>query len=74
MPQVTWVCNPAMTIDVTSTIPNPDEYANGNDEEKKSAIRALEYMDLIPGIPVTDISIDRVFIGSWYKCKIRRSD
>ncbi len=64
VPQVTWGINPAMTIDVTSTIPNPDEYAKGNDEEKKSAIRALEYMDLIPGIPVTDISIDRVFIGS----------
>jgi 3-isopropylmalate/(R)-2-methylmalate dehydratase large subunit len=64
VPQVTWGTNPAMTIDVTSTIPNPDEYAKGNDEEKKSAIRALEYMDLIPGMPVTDISIDRVFIGS----------
>ncbi len=63
-PQVTWGTNPAMTIDVTSTIPNPDEYAKGNEEEKKSAIRALEYMDLTPGLPITDISIDRVFIGS----------
>ena len=41
VPQVTWGTNPAMTIDVTSTIPNPDEYAKGNEEEKKSAIRAL---------------------------------
>ena len=64
VPQVTWGINPAMTIDVTSTIPSPDEYAKGNEEEKKSAIRALEYMDLTPGIPITDISIDRVFIGS----------
>ena len=51
VPQVTWGTNPAMTIDVTSTIPHPDEYAKGNEEEKKSAIRALEYMDLTPGYP-----------------------
>jgi 3-isopropylmalate/(R)-2-methylmalate dehydratase large subunit len=64
VPQVTWGTNPAMTIDVTSTIPNPDEYAKGDEDEKKSAIRALEYMDLTPGMPITDIPIDRVFIGS----------
>jgi 3-isopropylmalate/(R)-2-methylmalate dehydratase large subunit len=64
VPQVTWGTNPAMTIDVTSTIPDPDEYAKGNEEEKKSAIRALKYMDLTPGLPITDLSIDRVFIGS----------
>ena len=64
VPQVTWGTNPAMTIDVTSTIPNPDEYAKGDEEEKKSAIRALKYMDLIPGLPITDIPVDRVFIGS----------
>ena len=64
VPQVTWGTNPSMTIDVTSTIPNPDEYAKGNEEEKKSAIRALKYMNLTPGLPITDLSIDRVFIGS----------
>ncbi|HEX5518918.1 MAG TPA: 3-isopropylmalate dehydratase large subunit [Candidatus Nitrosocosmicus sp.] len=64
VPQVTWGTNPAMTVDVTSTIPDPDEYAKGNEEEKKSAIRALDYMKLTPGVPITDISVDRVFIGS----------
>ncbi len=64
VPQVTWGTNPAMTIDVTSTIPDPDEYAKGDEEEKKSAIRALKYMDLTPGLPITDIPVDRVFIGS----------
>ena len=64
IPQVTWGTNPAMTIDVTSTIPNPDEYAKGDEEEKKSAMRALKYMDLTPGLPITDIPVDRVFIGS----------
>ncbi len=64
VPQITWGTNPAMTMDVTSTIPSPDEYSKGNDEERKSAIRALEYMDLEPGLHITDLSIDRVFIGS----------
>jgi 3-isopropylmalate/(R)-2-methylmalate dehydratase large subunit len=53
-----------MTIDVDSAIPSPDEYSMGNDDEKKSAIKALEYMNLKPGLPITDISVDRVFIGS----------
>ena len=63
-PQVTWGTNPSMTIDVNSAIPFPDEYSKGNDDEKKSAIKALEYMNLEPGLPITDISVDRVFIGS----------
>jgi 3-isopropylmalate/(R)-2-methylmalate dehydratase large subunit len=63
-PQVTWGTNPAMTIDVDSAIPSPDEYSKGNDDEKKSAIKALEYMNLKPGLPITDIRVDRVFIGS----------
>jgi 3-isopropylmalate/(R)-2-methylmalate dehydratase large subunit len=63
-PQVTWGTNPAMTVDVDSAIPYPDEYSKGNDDEKKSAIKALAYMNLKPGLPITDISVDRVFIGS----------
>lgn len=63
-PQVTWGTNPAMTADIDSIIPSPDEYSKGNDAERKSAVKALEYMDLKPGLQMTDISIDRVFIGS----------
>jgi len=63
-PQVSWGTNPAMTTDVTSIVPFPEEYAKGNQDEEKSAIKALQYMDLKPGTPITDISIDRVFIGS----------
>jgi 3-isopropylmalate/(R)-2-methylmalate dehydratase large subunit len=63
-PQVTWGTNPAMTIDVDSAVPSPDEYSKGNDDEKKSAIKALEYMNLKPGLPIIGISVDRVFIGS----------
>ncbi|HII35959.1 MAG TPA: 3-isopropylmalate dehydratase large subunit [Nitrosopumilaceae archaeon] len=63
-PQVSWGTNPAMTTDVTSIVPFPEEYAKGNQDEEKAAIRALQYMNLKPGTPITDISIDRVFIGS----------
>jgi 3-isopropylmalate/(R)-2-methylmalate dehydratase large subunit len=63
-PQVTWGTNPSMAIDVTEAIPYPEEFAKGNEGETKAAIRALEYMDLRPGIHITDVPIDRVFIGS----------
>ncbi len=63
-PQVSWGTNPAMTDDVTGSIPFPDEYGKGNPEEVKGATKALQYMDLKPGTPIVDIVIDRVFIGS----------
>ncbi len=63
-PQVSWGTNPAMTNDVTETIPYPEEYANGDPNEKKAAESALQYINLKPGTPITDITIDRVFIGS----------
>jgi 3-isopropylmalate/(R)-2-methylmalate dehydratase large subunit len=63
-PQVSWGTNPAMTNDVTKSIPYPEEYANGDPNEKKAAESALQYMNLKPGTPITDITIDRVFIGS----------
>ncbi len=64
VPQVSWGTNPAMTVDVTGSIPFPEEYANGNAEEQKAAVKALQYMDIKPGTRVTDIYVDRVFIGS----------
>lgn len=63
-PQVSWGTNPAMTSDVTGSVPFPDEYGKGNPEEVKGATKALQYMDLKPGTLITDIAIDRVFIGS----------
>ena len=64
LPQVSWGTNPAMTVDVTGVVPHPDEYAKGDPNEAKAATNALNYMDLKPGTPITDINIDRVFIGS----------
>ncbi len=63
-PQVSWGTNPAMVSDVTEEIPSPEEFAKGNPNQQKGAIKALEYMDLKPGTPITDIFVDRVFIGS----------
>ena len=63
-PQVSWGTNPAMTIDVTETVPFPEEYSKGNPDEEKAALKALQYMDLKPGTKITDILLDRIFIGS----------
>ena len=63
-PQVSWGTNPSMTTDVTDSVPSPEEFANGDKTQEKSAENALRYMDLIPGTKITDIHIDRVFIGS----------
>ena len=63
-PQVTWGTNPSMTVDITEAIPDPEEFSKGNENEIKAARRALQYMDLKPGVHITDIPVDRVFIGS----------
>jgi len=60
-PQVTWGTNPAMTVDVTGRVPEPDQVPFSSVEDAR---RALDYMGLTPGTPVTDIPIDVVFIGS----------
>ncbi|MEO9308280.1 MAG: 3-isopropylmalate dehydratase large subunit [Nitrososphaera sp.] len=63
-PQVSWGTNPAMTSDVTENVPFPTEYGKGSTEQEKGAEKALQYMGLKPGTAITDIVIDRVFIGS----------
>jgi len=63
-PQVSWGTNPGMTCDVTESIPSPDEFSKGDSNQKKGAEKALDYMDLKPGMAIEDIKIDRVFIGS----------
>ncbi|NTS32639.1 3-isopropylmalate dehydratase large subunit [Phyllobacterium sp. BT25] len=61
-PIVSWGSSPEDVVSVTGTVPNPDEIA---DETKRSSKwRALDYMGLKPGTPITDIKLDRVFIGS----------
>jgi 3-isopropylmalate/(R)-2-methylmalate dehydratase large subunit len=63
-PQITWGTNPSMVVDITDSIPSPEQFAKGDQNRRKLAIRALEYMNLEPGTLMTDVHIDRVFIGS----------
>jgi 3-isopropylmalate/(R)-2-methylmalate dehydratase large subunit len=63
-PQVSWGTNPGMVADVTENVPDPASYADGNENELKAAQRALEYMALQSGTPITSIKLDRIFIGS----------
>ena len=67
-PFVTWGTNPGMSIPVTGTIPGPESGASADDRE--AVERALAYMDLQPGTPIQDISIDRVFLGSCTNARI----
>ena len=67
-PYVSWGTNPGMVVPVTSTVPDPNDFEDEGDKE--SVQRALEYMDLNPGMKIEDISIDRVFIGSCTNSRI----
>jgi 3-isopropylmalate/(R)-2-methylmalate dehydratase large subunit len=62
VPYVTWGTNPGMVLPVTGRIPDPAAMTVADDQ--KAATRALEYMDLRPGVAIQDIAVDRVFIGS----------
>jgi len=62
VPQVTWGTSPEAVLPITGVVPNP---ADAADEAQKAAIsRALEYMGLTAGQKLTDVKIDKVFIGS----------
>jgi 3-isopropylmalate/(R)-2-methylmalate dehydratase large subunit len=61
-PQVTWGTNPGMVTDVNGLVPEPNSFADSVD--RQAAARALEYMALAPGTRITDIPLDRIFIGS----------
>ncbi|XAJ86382.1 3-isopropylmalate dehydratase large subunit [Buchnera aphidicola (Taiwanaphis decaspermi)] len=62
IPQITWGTNPSQVVSINKKIPNPKYFTNIL--EKQSAKKALKYMGLKHSIKLTDISIDRVFIGS----------
>ena len=67
-PQVTWGTNPGMVTDVTGRVPDPADMDTTDDT--RAAEHALAYMDLQPGTPITDIPVDRVFIGSCTNSRI----
>lgn len=67
-PQVTWGTSPEMVLPVSAQVPNP---AKEKDDVKSAGIsRALEYMGLTAEQNITDIQLDRVFIGSCTNSRI----
>ena len=67
-PQVTWGTNPGMVAPVDGFVPDPAEIADPDD--RATAERALAYMALEPGTPISEIHVDRVFIGSCTNARI----
>jgi len=61
-PIVSWGSSPEDVTSINGVVPNPDDIADEN--KRASKWRALEYMGLEPGKKITDISIERVFLGS----------
>ena len=67
-PQVTWGTSPEMVLGVMSAVPDPEQEQDTN---KRNAMqRALDYMALEPGKQLTDIQVDKVFIGSCTNSRI----
>jgi 3-isopropylmalate/(R)-2-methylmalate dehydratase large subunit len=67
-PHVSWGTNPAQTISIDDTVPDPDSFADPSARE--SAQRALAYMGLKAGTPMRAIDVDTVFIGSCTNSRI----
>ena len=61
-PMVTWGTSPQDVVPVTGNIPNPEK--EKNEDKRESMNRSLNYMGLKPNTKITDIKVDRVFIGS----------
>jgi 3-isopropylmalate/(R)-2-methylmalate dehydratase large subunit len=67
-PQVTWGTSPELVLSISDRIPDPEKERDPN---KRSAMeRALEYMGLLPNTPLSNISVDKVFIGSCTNSRI----
>ena len=67
-PHVTWGTSPEMVVAVDETVPDPDKEKDSLRREGME--RALQYMALKPRMPITDIRIDKVFIGSCTNSRI----
>ena len=67
-PQVSWGTSPEMVVSIEDVVPDPDQE---NDATKAEGMRnALAYMDLIPGKPMNQIQVDKIFIGSCTNSRI----
>ncbi len=67
-PFVTWGTNPGQGTTLAGTVPDPAAIADP--QQRASAERALEYMDLAPGTALKDVRVDAVFMGSCTNSRI----
>ncbi|MSQ73091.1 MAG: 3-isopropylmalate dehydratase large subunit [Betaproteobacteria bacterium] len=67
-PQVTWGTSPEMVVNIEDRVPDPDKEKDSTKREGME--RALIYMGLKPNTPITDIHVDKVFIGSCTNSRI----
>ena len=67
-PQVSWGTSPGMVTGIDQRVPDPRTITDEN--QRQATERALEYMGLLPNMPMTDIKIDTVFIGSCTNSRI----
>lgn len=67
-PFVTWGTNPGQGVPLSQAVPAPEDFEDEN--ERKAAARALEYMDLTAGTPMKEIPVNVVFLGSCTNSRI----
>jgi 3-isopropylmalate/(R)-2-methylmalate dehydratase large subunit len=67
-PFVTWGTNPGQGVSLSDVVPTPSQFADAN--ERAAAERAIEYMDLTPGMPLKEVAVDAVFMGSCTNSRI----
>ncbi|MCB9982081.1 MAG: 3-isopropylmalate dehydratase large subunit [Rhodospirillales bacterium] len=67
-PTLTWGTTPEDVVAITGCVPSPDDFSDPN--KRASVKRMLEYMGLKPGTKMTDIPVDKVFIGSCTNARI----
>jgi len=68
VPMVTWGTSPEDALPITARVPEPSSAADA--AKKDSMARALDYMGLVPGTPLEQVAVDRVFIGSCTNSRI----
>ena len=67
-PSVTWGTSPEDILPIIGVVPDPSTYADPS--KQAAAQKSLEYMGLTPGTPMTDISVENIFIGSCTNSRI----
>ena len=67
-PTVTWGTSPEDVVPIGGVVPSPDSFADAG--KREAAAKSLAYMDLTPGMQISDIAVENVFIGSCTNSRI----